>query len=62
MVSKKISNISCNKECLDKAAPDYNNALKTVASTKISNSHHNLLKEENELETFLWLIHHLAPT
>ena len=28
MVIKRISNISCDKECFDKAAPDYNNALK----------------------------------
>ena len=26
--SKRISNISCDKESFDKAAPDYNNALK----------------------------------
>ena len=28
MISKIISNISCDKESFDKAAPDYNNALK----------------------------------
>ena len=28
MISKGISNISCDKECFDKAAPVYNNALK----------------------------------
>ena len=28
MISKRISNISCDKGCFDKAAPDYNNALK----------------------------------
>ena len=28
MISKRISNISCDKECFDKAAPVYNNALK----------------------------------
>ena len=28
MISKIISNISCDKECFDKAALDYNNALK----------------------------------
>ena len=28
MISKRISNISCDKESFDKAAPDYNNALK----------------------------------
>ena len=28
MISKKISKISCDKECFDKAAPDYNIALK----------------------------------
>ena len=28
MVSKRISNISCDKEYFDKAAPDYNKALK----------------------------------
>ena len=28
MINKRISNISCDKECFDKAAPDYNNALR----------------------------------
>ena len=28
MISKRISNISCDKECLDKAALEYNNSLK----------------------------------
>ena len=28
MISKRISNISCDKECFDKAVPVYNNALK----------------------------------
>ena len=28
MVSKRISNISCDKEYFDKAAPDYNKAVK----------------------------------
>ena len=28
MISERISNISCDKECFDKAALDYNNALK----------------------------------
>ena len=28
MISKSISNLSCDKECFDKAALDYNNALK----------------------------------
>ena len=28
MINKRISNISCDKECFDKAAPVYNNALK----------------------------------
>ena len=28
MISKRISNISCDKECFDKAAPVYNNALR----------------------------------
>ena len=28
IISKKISNILCNKECFDKATPVYNNALK----------------------------------
>ena len=28
MISKKISNISCDKECFDKLPPDYNNALR----------------------------------
>ena len=36
--------------------------LKTVVSTKISNSHHDLLKEENAAETFYGSIHRLAPT
>ena len=30
MISKRISNISCDKECFDKAAPIYNNALKNT--------------------------------
>ena len=62
MISKRISNISCGKECFDKASPVYNNALKTAVSTKISNSHHDLLKEVNEAEIFYGLIHRLAPT
>ena len=28
IISKRISNISCDKESFDKAAPEYNNALK----------------------------------
>ena len=28
MISERTSNILCDKECFDKAAPDYNNALK----------------------------------
>ena len=35
--------------------------LKTAVSTKISNSHHGLLKEENAAETFYGLIRRLAP-
>ena len=27
MISKRKSNISCDKECFDKAAPVYNDAL-----------------------------------
>ena len=62
MISKRIFNISCGKECFDKGVTVYNNALKTAVSTKISNSHHNLLKEVNEAEIFYGLIHCLAPT
>ena len=36
--------------------------LKTALSMKISNSHHDLLKDENAAETLYVLIHHLAPT
>ena len=36
--------------------------LKTAVSTKTSNSHHDLLKEENAAETFYGLIRRLAPT
>ena len=28
IISKRLSYISCDKECFDKAAPGYNNALK----------------------------------
>ena len=28
MIIKRISNISCDKECFDKGSPDYNNTLK----------------------------------
>lgn len=28
MISKRISNISCDKGCFGKAAPDYSNAIK----------------------------------
>ena len=31
MITKRISNISCDKECFDKASPDYNNALKSTS-------------------------------
>ena len=41
MISKIISNISCDKECFIKGSPDYKKALKS--SQKISNSHHKLL-------------------
>ena len=34
--------------------------LKTAVPTKILNSYHNLLKEENATEKFYGLIHHLA--
>ena len=34
MVSKRISDISCNKEYFDKAAPAYNNALKISGFNK----------------------------
>ena len=36
--------------------------LKTAVSTKILNSHHDLLKEENAAEKFYGSIHRLAPT
>ena len=36
--------------------------LKTVISTKLSNLHHELLKEENATETFYGLIRRLALT
>ena len=35
---------------------------KTGVSTKISNSHHDLFKEENAVEAFYGLIRRLAPT
>ena len=34
MINKRISNISCDKECFDKAATDYNNALKNSCFNK----------------------------
>ena len=34
MITKRISNISCDKECFYKAAPDYNNALKNSSFNK----------------------------
>ena len=34
MISKRISNISCDKECFDKVAPVYNNALKNSGFNK----------------------------
>ena len=34
MISKRISNILCEKERFDKASPDYNNALKSSGFNK----------------------------
>ena len=34
MISNRISEISCNKNLFDKAAPDYNNARKNSALTE----------------------------
>ena len=34
MINKRISNISCDKECFDKAAPDYNNTLQNSGFNK----------------------------
>ena len=36
--------------------------LKTAVSTKILNSHDDILKEKNAAETFYGLIRRLAPT
>ena len=62
MISKRISNILCDKECLDKAAPHTIMHLKTAVSMKILNSHDDLLKDKNAAETFYGLICRLAPT
>ena len=61
MISKRLTNVSCDKECFDKATPDNNALKKTATSTKVLNSHHDFLKEENTVETFYDLTHHLAP-
>ena len=61
MIGKRISNISCDKECFDKAAPD-NTHLKAAVLTKILNYHHDLRKEEIAAETFYGFIRRLAPT
>ena len=45
MISKKIFSIFCDKDCFDKAAPAYHNALKTAM--KMLNSHRHHLKDEN---------------
>ena len=34
MISKRISNISCDKECFNKGAPDYNKAFKSSELNK----------------------------
>ena len=39
MISKRISNVSCDSDHFYKAAPDYNTSLKKVVSMKIKNTY-----------------------
>ena len=53
MISKRISNTSCDKECFDKAPLINITHLKTVVSTKVLTSRHNLLKEKERCRNIL---------
>ena len=59
---KKYLTIHVIKSALIKLVATRITHLKTVVSTKISYSHHNLLREENATETFYVLICCLART
>ena len=60
--SKRISNISCDKESFDKAAPDYNNALKNSGFNENIKFTPRPPKRANAAETFYGLIGRSAPT
>ena len=54
MVSRRISDISCNKEYFNKAAPAYNNALKTSGFNENSEFTSTLPPRRNRNRKMIW--------